>query len=526
MGNCCSSRKQKEQLPRPPPGRRRYSLGNTYNTYRTNPVLELLEEEYQSNRNLEIKKKGRPRREKYDLDGVIGPRRIEAWESRGNSRSGVRQRAVRGAGRSRAIRSSKSRKKTKTRRRKRMDFIEDDEECSDSEDSETETSDDDSDSDSDDDSGIDHRKMSKSVKRRRNQQSRRKRPGKREKVIDENEDEDEYKFLEEKDDNDDDEEEEQDEDSKNDKRKNKKKSKSKQNAKENSNKRVRAKIKPKSKVKKLVEDDKIALLGTEDDDNDDEVNDAEDEDEQGDACKHPQNQASETEERTKGKEIEKPSPYRWTNPSPIFDKNKSSIYQRARAKGSDRESIRQLEIQRHRKRRERESSSLKKPKRSILEDTGDDDWTDTDASSLAPSKRSGSTSSRLSSLFGPRNRSLTPEPTSLLMSPISPLTRPSISSRTGETTFGATVIRTSPLQEIVSADSLPANPEPNDTIITPPPPAVHQRAFSPLPKASDPCMEGMKKVIFMSRGKRSSIKLVPSDGKLTDSDDVEIILTK
>lgn len=521
MGNCCSSRKQKEQLPRPTPGRRRYSMGNTYNTYRTNPILELLEEEYQSNKNLEIKKKGRPRCERYDLDGDLSPRRVEAWESRGKSRHGVRQRAVRGAGRSRAIRSAKSHKKTKTRKRKRMDFIEDDEDDSDSEDSEIETSDDDSDSnsDSDDDSAVDRRKMSKSVKRRRNQQSRRKRPGKREKVINENEDEDEDEYLEEKDDDDGDEE-EQDEQRKNDKRK---KSQSKQNARENSKKRVKAKTQPRSKVKKLIEDDKIALLGTEDDDNDDdEGDDAEDEDEQEDTSK---TQESETKGRAKGKEIEKPNPYRWTNPSPIFDKNKSSIYQRARAKGSDRESIRQLEIQRHRKRRERESSSLQKPKKSVSGDTGDDDWTDTDASSLATSKRSGSTSSRLSSLFGPRNRSLTPETTSHLMSPISPLTRPSISSRRGETTFGATVIRASPLQEIVSADSLPANPEPNDTIITPPP-AVHQRALSPMPKAGDPCMEGMKKVIFMSRGKRSSIKLVPSDGKPTDPDDVEIILTK
>ncbi|CAD6452548.1 bb0ac4ad-e33b-4ba6-a2c4-68c2fc5d54b3 [Sclerotinia trifoliorum] len=338
------------------------------------------------------------------------------------------------------------------------------------------------------------------------------------KVIEENESEEEYQdeSLEEKDDNDDDEEDED----RNYKRKNKK-SKSKQNAKENSKKRVKAKTHPKSKVKKLVEDDKIALLGTENVENDDEGNDSEDEDEHGDTSKI---QESEIKRTAKGNETEKPNPYRWTNPSPIFDKNKGSIYQRARAKGSDRESIRQLEIQHHRKRRERASSS-KKPKISISKDTSDDGWTDTDASSLATSKRSGSTSSRLSSLFGPRNRSLTPEPTSHLMSPISPLTRPSISSRTGETTFGATVIRASPLQEIVSADSLPANPEPNDTIITPLP-AVHQRALLPLPKTSDPCMEGMKKVIFMSRGKRSSIKLVPSDGKPTDPDDVEIILTK
>ncbi|CCD47231.1 hypothetical protein QC760_008478 [Botrytis cinerea] len=109
------------------------------------------------------------------------------------------------------------------------------------------------------------------------------------------------------------------------------------------------------------------------------------------------------------------------------------------------------------------------------------------------------------------------------MSPISPLTRPSISSKAGETTFGVSVIKASPLQEIVSADSLPANPEPKDAILTPPP-AVHQRPASPLTKAAEPCPEGMKKVIFMSRGKRSSVKLVPSDGKATD--DVEIILTR
>ncbi|KAK6596730.1 hypothetical protein H4I96_09382 [Botrytis cinerea] len=336
-------------------------------------------------------------------------------------------------------------------------------------------------------------------------------------VIDEDDDDDDYDgFLEEEEDGDD----EEDYKHNNKQKSKRKKSKSKPNTKEVPKNRAKGKIKPKSKAKKVKEDDKIALLESEEDENDVDNDDAEDEDEQEEADNYPQSKNYKAE--GKGKEPEKPNPYRWTNSSQIFDKNKSSIYQRARARGSDRESIRQLEIQRHRKRRERESSS-KTSKKSISESPGDDDWTDTDASSIAPSKRSGSTSSRLSSLFGSRNRSLTPEPTSHLMSPISPLTRPSISSKAGETTFGVSVIKASPLQEIVSADSLPANPEPKDAILTPPP-AVHQRPASPLTKAAEPCPEGMKKVIFMSRGKRSSVKLVPSDGKATD--DVEIILTR
>ncbi|KAK6598391.1 hypothetical protein H4I95_09001 [Botrytis cinerea] len=378
MGNCCSSSFPEEQLPRPPPGRRGYPVGNTHNVYHTNPVLELLEEEYQK---------------------ILAPG---------------------------------ERKNGKVAAKVALELV----------------------------------KEVLEVKSKR------------------------------------------------------KKSKSKPNTKEVPKNRAKGKIKPKSKAKKVKEDDKIALLESEEDENDVDNDDAEDEDEQEEADNYPQSKNYKAE--GKGKEPEKPNPYRWTNSSQIFDKNKSSIYQRARARGSDRESIRQLEIQRHRKRRERESSS-KTSKKSISESPGDDDWTDTDASSIAPSKRSGSTSSRLSSLFGSRNRSLTPEPTSHLMSPISPLTRPSISSKAGETTFGVSVIKASPLQEIVSADSLPANPEPKDAILTPPP-AVHQRPASPLTKAAEPCPEGMKKVIFMSRGKRSSVKLVPSDGKATD--DVEIILTR
>ncbi|ESZ90451.1 hypothetical protein SBOR_9171 [Sclerotinia borealis F-4128] len=519
MGNCFSSRKQKEQPPRPPPGRRQYSTG-THNIYHTNPLLELLEEEYQSKRNLQVGKKDRSRRERYGLNGGIGPRRLEDRGDRSKSRPKTRQRAVRNAGRSRAIRPSKPRRKTKESGRKQKDFSKDDEDDSDSEDSEIGTSDNDSgsendsDSDNDSDSETSRREMSKSVTRRRNQYPRKKRLGKRGKEIDE----DEGNALEDEQDEEDRDDEEED------RRKKKQKKKSnRQNAQEVPKKSLKAKLKPKSKVKKVAEDDKIALLGKEDDENEDD-DDAKDEEEQ-EEIGHNLSQESETREKDKGKGIEKPNPYRWTNSSPIFDKSKSSIYQRARAKGSDKESIRHLEIQRHRQRRERESS-LKNPKMSLSPGTSDDDWTNTDASSLATYKRPGSTSSRLSSLFGPRNRSLTPDSTSHLMSPISPLTRPSISSKTGESTFAASVIRASPLQDIISADSLPANPVPNDTIITPPPPAAHQRPSSPLAKAGEPYMGGMKKVIFLSRGKRSSIKLVPSNGKPTDADDVEIILTK
>ncbi|KAF7945261.1 hypothetical protein EAE96_010039 [Botrytis aclada] len=525
MGNCCSSSFPEEQLPRPPPGRRGYPVGNTHNAYHTNPVLELLEEEYQSKRNFEAETKGRSRGKRNDRERDIGPRRNKEWEIRSGSRSGTRKRAARSGKRSRAIRPKNSRRKPKGSRRRRKDFSEDEDEDeeddSDSDDSEFEASDDDdeldSDIDSDSDAEIYRRKMSKSVKSRRKEQPRNKRPGKRGKVIIEDEDDDYDEFLEDEEDGDD-----EDEYKRHNKQNSKrKKSKSKTNTKEIPKDRAKGKAKPKSKVKKVKEDDKIALLESEEDENDIDNDDAEDEDGQ-EANKYPQ--SKDYEAGGKGKEPETPNPYRWTNSSQIFDKNKTSIYQRARSKGSDRESIRQLEIQRHRKRRERESS-LKHPKKSISESPGDDDWTDTDASSIAPSKRSGSTSSRLSSLFGPRNRSLTPEPTSHLMSPISPLTRPSISSKSGEPIFGASVIKASPLQEIVSADSLPANPEPKDAMITPPP-AVHQRPASPLTKAAEPCPEGMKKVIFMSRGKRSSIKLIPSDGKHKATDDVEIILTK
>ncbi|KAF5870955.1 uncharacterized protein Bfra_009509 [Botrytis fragariae] len=523
MGNCCSSSFPEEQLPRPPPGRRGYPVGNTHNVYHTNPVLELLEEEYQSKRTFEAETKGRSRGKRHDRDRDIGPRRNKEWETRSKSRSGTRQRATRNGKRSRAIRPKNSRRKPKASRR-RKDFSEDEyeEDDSDSNDSEFEASDDDdefdSGSDSDSDLEIYRRKMSKSVKSRRKEQPRNKRNGKRGKVIDEDEDEDYDEFFEE------DEEENDEEDYKihNKQKSKRKKSKSKPNINEAPKNRAKGKMKPRSKVKKVKEDDKIALLEREEDENGVDNDDAEDDDEQEEANNYPQ--SKDYEAGGKGKEPETPNPYRWTNSSQIFDKNKSSIYQRARSRGSDRESIRQLEIQRHRKRRERESS-LKTPKKSISESLGDDDWTDTDASSIAPSKRSGSTSSRLSSLFGPRNRSITPEPTSHLMSPISPLTRPSVSSKSGETTFGASVIKASPLQEIVSADSLPANPEPKDAIITPPP-AIHQRPASPLTKAAEPCPEGMKKVIFMSRGKRSSIKLIPSDGKHKATDDVEIILTK
>ncbi|TGO30070.1 hypothetical protein BPAE_0008g00620 [Botrytis paeoniae] len=524
MGNCCSSSFPEEQLPRPPPGRRGYPVGNTHNVYHTNPVLELLEEEYQSKRTFEAETKCRSRGKRHDRDRDIGPRRNKEWESCSKSRSGTRQRATRSGKRSRAIRPKNSRRRPKASRRRREDFSEDEDEedDSDSDDSEFEASNDDdefdSDSDSDSDSEIYRRKMSKSVKSRRKEQPRNKRSGKRGKVIDEDEDDDYHEFLEEEEDSDD----EVDYKIHNKQKSKRKKSKSKPNINEVPKSRAKGKIKPRSKAKKVKEDDKIALLESEEDENDVDNDDAEDEDEQEEANKYPQ--SKDYEARGKGKEPETPNPYRWTNSSQIFDKNKSSIYQRARSKGSDRESIRQLEIQRHRKRRERESP-LKTPKKSISESPGDDDWTDTDSSSIAPSKRSGSTSSRLSSLFGPRNRSLTPEPTSHLMSPISPLTRPSVSSKSGEPTFGASVIKASPLQEIVSADSLPANPEPKDSIITPPP-AVHQRPASPLTKAAEPCPEGMKKVIFMSRGKRSSIKLIPSDGKHNATDDVEIILTK
>ncbi|TGO07632.1 hypothetical protein BTUL_0258g00100 [Botrytis tulipae] len=523
MGNCCSSFPE-EQLPRPPPGRRGYPVGNTHNVYHTNPVLELLEEEYQIKRNFEVETKGRSRGKRYDRDKDIGSRRKIEWESRSKSRSGTRQRATRSGKRSRAVRPKNSRRRPKANRRRQEDFSEDEDEedDSDSDDSEFEASGDDdefdSDSDSDRDSEIYRRKMSKSVKSRRKEQPRNKRPGKKSKAINKNEADDHDEFLEEDEDGDD----EEDYKNHNKQKSKRKKSKSKPIINEAPKNRAKGKVKQKSKAKKVREDDRIALLENEEDENDVDNDDAEDEDEQEEANKYPQ--SKDYEAGGKGKEPETSNPYRWTNSSQIFDENKSSIYQRARVKGSDRESIRQLEIQRHRKRRERESS-LKTSKKSISESPGDDDWTDTDASSIAPSKRSGSTSSRLSSLFGPRNRSLTPEPTSHLMSPISPLTRPSVSSKSGETTFGASVIKASPLQEIVSADSLPANPEPKDSIITPPP-AVHQRPASPLTKAAEPCPEGMKKVIFMSRGKRSSIKLIPSDGKHKATDDVEIILTK
>ncbi|TGO84980.1 hypothetical protein BPOR_0444g00070 [Botrytis porri] len=498
MGNCCSSSFPEEQLPRAPPGRRGYPVGNTHNVYHTNPVLDLLEEEYQIKRNFEAETKGRSRgkRRDRDRDRDIGPRRNRKCENRSNSRSGTRQRATLSD--------------------------EDEEDDNDSDGSEFEIRDDDvefdSDSDSDSDSEIYRRKMSKSVKSRRKEQPRNKRLGKIVKVIDEDEDDDYDESLEEEDDDDD----EEDYENHTKQKSKRKKSKSKPSINEVPKIRAKGKIKLKPKVKKVKQDDKIALLEREDDENDVDNDDVEDDDEQEDANKYPQ--SKDYEAGGKGKEPETPNPYRWTNSSQIFDKNKSSIYQRARSKGSDRESIRQLEIQRHRKRRERESS-LKTPKKSISESPGEDDWTDTDASSITPSKRSGSTSSRLSSLFGPRNRGLTPGPTSHLMSPISPLTRPSVSSKSGETTFGVSVIKASPLQEIVSADSLPANPEPKEAIITPPP-TVHQRPVSPLTKAAEPCPEGMKKVIFMSRGKRSSIKLIPSDGKHKATDDVEIILTK
>ncbi|TGO43115.1 hypothetical protein BHYA_0003g00690 [Botrytis hyacinthi] len=523
MGNCCSSFPE-EQLPRPPPGRRGYPVGNNQNIYHTNPVLELLEEEYQIKRNFEAETKGRSRGKRYDRDKDIGPRRKNEWKSRSKSRSGTRQRATQSGKRSRAVRPKNSRRRPKANRRRRENFSEDDEEedDSDSDDSEFETSDDDdefdSDSDSDSDSEVYRRKMSKSVKSRRKEQPRNKRPGERGKAINKDEPDDYDEFLEEDEDGED----EEDYKNHNKQKSKRKKSKSKPIINEAPKNRAKGKVKQKSKSKKVKEDDRIALLENEEDENDVDNDDAEDEDEQEEAKKYPQ--SKDYEAGGKGKESETLNPYRWTNSSQIFDKNKSSIYQRARAKGSDRESIRQLEIQRHRKRRERESS-LKTSKNSISENPGDDDWTDTHASSTAPSKRSGSTSSHLSSLFGPRNRSLTPEPTSHLMSPISPLTRPSVSSKSGETAFGASVIKASPLQEIVSADSLPANPEPKDSIITPPP-AVHQRPASPLTKAAEPCPEGMKKVIFMSRGKRSSIKLIPSDGKHKTTDDVEIILTK
>ncbi|TGO66779.1 hypothetical protein BOTNAR_0054g00180 [Botryotinia narcissicola] len=522
MGNCCSSFPE-EQLPRPPPGRRGYPVGNTHNVYHTNPVLELLEEEYQIKRNFEVETKGRSRGKRYDRDKDIGPRRKNEWESRSKSRSGTRPRATRSGKRSRAVRPKNSRRRTKANRRRREDFSEDEDEedDSDSDDSEFETSDDDdefdSDSDSDSDSKIYRRKMSKSVKNRRQEQQRNKRPRKKGKAINKDEVDDYDEFLEEDEDDD-----EEDYKNHNKQKSKRKKSKSKPIINEAPKNRVKGKAKQKSKAKKVKEDDRIALLENEEDENDVDNDDAEDEGEQEEINKYPQ--SKDYEAGGKGKQPETSNPDLWTNSSQIFDKNKSSIYQRARAKGSDRESIRQLEIQRRRKRRERETS-LKPSKKSISESPGDDAWTDTDASSIAPSKRSGSTSSRLSSLFGPRNRSLTLQSTSHLMSPISPLTRPSVSSKSGETTFGASVIKASPLQEILSADSLPANPEPKDSIITPPP-AVHQRPASPLTKAAEPCPEGMKKVIFMSRGKRSSIKLIPSDGKHKATDDVEIILIK
>ncbi|KAF7948058.1 uncharacterized protein EAE97_003469 [Botrytis byssoidea] len=523
MGNCCSSFPE-EQLPRPPPGRRGYPVGNTHNVYHTNPVLELLEEEYQIKRNFEVETKSRSRGKRYDRDKDIGPRRKNEWESRSKSRSGTRQRATRSGKRSRAVRPKNSRRRPKANRRRQEDFSEDEDEedDSDSDDSEFETSDDDdefdSDSDSDSDSEIYHRKMSKSVRNRRQEQPRNTRSGEKGKAINKDEADDYDEFLEGDEDGDD----EEDYKNRNKQKRKRKKIKSKPIIDEAPKNRAKSKVKQKSKAKKVREGDRIALLENEEDENNVDNDDAEDEDEQEEINKYPQ--SKDYEAGGKGKQPETSNPYLWTNSSQIFDKNKSSIYQRARAKGSDRESIRQLEIQRHRKRRERETS-LKPFKKYISESHGDDDWTDTDASSTTPSKRSGSTSSRLSSLFGPRNRSLIPEPTSHLMSPISPLTRPSVSSKSGETTFGASVIKASPLQEIVSADSLPANPEPKDSIITPPP-AVHQRPASPLTKAAEPCPEGMKKVIFMSRGKRSSIKLIPSDEKHKATDDVEIILTK
>ncbi|PQE28554.1 hypothetical protein CJF32_00005643 [Rutstroemia sp. NJR-2017a WRK4] len=276
---------------------------------------------------------------------------------------------------------------------------------------------------------------------------------------------------------------------------------------------------------KDTEDDEVGLLAKEDDDDNDEGKTYSDSEYEGTDTtavatdKDSKDKGKSNESEVKQSQDEKTNPYRFVNRSSAFLKNQSrkdssssSIRARARASPSERASMRQQEIdQRRRQRQGGRDAATKKSKPFGLED--DDDWSDTDASSTR--------SSRLSSLFSPRNRSaspshklsdLSPLPRSATRSPFtnSALNNPFTASARSPLAPKQSPARISPLQDITSDDALPKNPEPADTVITPPPPVLK------------PVEPGMVPVMIIERGKRE-IQWKPAGGKGKRPGDIEMI---
>jgi hypothetical protein len=516
-----------------------------------NPILDQLEAKYDLERKKREARSNRSKKygkSKYNARNYGGtssrrpPRPIRYADSRARSKSSTKK-----------PRSTKRRPKKKRNR----------DDSSDDEDSDTETSDsdsdDESDSDSDSDEEVERRSKSRSGKSRPIKKGRKSK--KRAIASDDDSDEDE-----EDSDSDDDDDEDSDEDEVAKKKKKgaagKNKKTLKKGKKVEPGKEEAPSIKnKKSKSKKNAEDDEVGLLAKEDDDDNDEektYSDSEYEDSDKTAVATDKNSKDKgkgkgKESEVKGSEDGKPNPYRFANRSSAFLKNQprkgstsSSIRARARATPSERASMRQQDIDQRRRQRQGRDAATKKSRLFGLED--DDDWSDTDASSVAPSTRSGR-SSRLSSLFAPRNRSLTPDPTSHKMTDISPLPRSAVGSPRSQSIRSplnpftgsplnpftasplgqsarsplaqsiispkqsvASVTRISPLQDITSDDALPKNPEPTETetVITPPP-AVHK-----------PAEPGMVPVMIIERGKRE-IQWKPADGKTKKPGDIEMI---
>ncbi|KAM3068955.1 hypothetical protein ACMFMG_004130 [Clarireedia jacksonii] len=553
MGNCCSSR-SKEQQRRyhantrnyPPPNRPQENIFLTQN-----PILDQLEAKYdleRRRREAKSKRSRNYRKPKYSAGKYGGtssrrpPGPVRYADSRSRSKSSTKK--------------PRSAKRHPKKRRNRDDSSDDEESDSETSDSD---SDDESDSDSDSDEEVETRSKSRSGKRRPIKKGRK--PKKRTKATDDDSDEDE------EDSDGDDEEEEEDSDDEDEiakkkrraavekKKKTLKKGKNLESGKEE----TRSTKNKKSKSKKNAEDDEVGLLEKED--SGDNEGDVYSDSEYGDSdttAVATNKDSKDSKDKSKGKEKEvkegedgKPNPYRFVNRSSAFLRDQprkgstsSSIRARARATPSERASIRQQDIDQRRRQRQGRDAVTKKSKPFGLED--DDEWSDTDASSVAPSSRSGR-SSRLSSLFGPRNRSLTPDPNSHKMTNISPLPRSAVGSPRSQSIRSppnpftgsplnpftasplsrsarsplapsiispkqsvASVTRVSPLQDITSDDALPANPEPTEAVITPPPP-VHQ-----------PPEPGLVPVMIIERGKRE-IQWKPADGKTKKPGDIEMI---
>ncbi|PQE08261.1 hypothetical protein CJF31_00009495 [Rutstroemia sp. NJR-2017a BVV2] len=509
-----------------------------------NPILDQLEAKY----NLE-----RKRREARSRSGKHGKYNASKYYGTSSRRS---PRPIRYTdSRARSTSSTKIPRSTKRRPKKRRNR----DDSSDDEDSDMDTSDsdsdDESDSDSDSDNEVGRRSKSRSGKRRPVKKGRK--PKKRK---DDDSDEDEEDSDDEDDDDEDDDDDDSDEEEVGKKKKKKgaagKKLKKGKNEESGEEEALSTKNK-KSNSKKDAEDDEVGLLAKEDDDDNDEgktYSDSEYEDSDTTAVATDKDskgkgKGKDKESEVKGSEDGKPNPYRFVNRSSAFLKDQprkgsssSSIRARARATPSERASMRQQEIDQRRRQRQGRDAATKKSRPFGLED--DDDWSDTDASSAAPSTRSGR-SSRLSSLFAPRNRTATPDPPSHKMADISPLPRSAVGSPRSQTTrsplnpftgsplnnpFTASplgqsarsplaqsiispkqsVARISPLQDITSDDALPKNPEPAETVITPPP-AVHQ-----------PAEPSMVPVMIIERGKRE-IQWKPADGKRKKPGDIEMI---